>query len=596
MPSDLPPRPLPAALVAALLAVALGAAALVAPGPAAAQDAPPPPAETEDDAQEPETRPEDLEVFVDTVDVRVVNVDVYVTDKKGEPVTGLTRDDFELLEDRKPVPITNFYVVEEGRPRGDAAGAPQIADLPVPPPAVPGTIAAPAVPEEQRLHLIVYVDNFNIRPANRNRVLREIGFFLSAHVDREDRVMLVSYDRSLNVRRPFTSDPRLVSGALEELERLTGHAVSRDDERRRALEQVDEAGSVGQAVSYARMHAESMENDLRFTVGALKEMIDTLAGLPGRKAILYVSDGLPMVPGQDVYYAVDARFGAQGGSGVLTDSFGYDASREFRDLANAANANRVSFYTIDAAGLRLQSSFAAENARPSASVLVDSTYNSNHQSPLRYLADTTGGQAIVNTNRVLPGLEKIARDFDTYYSLGFSPTHAANGRYYGLQVRVKGRRDLVARHREGYRDKSVEARMTDGTIAALHFAYESNPLSARLRFSGAQPHQDRLYRVGVDVEVPIGSLVLVPRGDTHEARLRLYIAARDGEGDSSPVQQVTVPISIPNDEVEKARGQLYRYSLPLLMRPGPHRVAVGLRDDLGGQESFVTGSVTPGRG
>lgn len=408
--------------------------------------------------------------------------------------------------------------------------------------------------------------------------------------------MLVSYDRSLNVRRPFTSDPRLVSGALEELERLTGHAVSRDDERRRALEQVDEAGSVGQAAAYARMHAESMENDLRFTVGALKEMIDTLAGLPGRKAILYVSDGLPMVPGQDVYYAVDARFGAQGGSGVLTDSFGYDASREFRDLANAANANRVSFYTIDAAGLRLQSSFAAENARPSASVLVDSTYNSNHQSPLRFLADTTGGQAIINTNRVLPGLEKIARDFDTYYSLGFSPTHAANGRYYGLQVRVKGRRDLVVRHREGYRDKSVEARMTDGTIAALHFAYESNPLSARLVFSGAEPHQDRLYRVGVDVEVPIGSLVLVPRGDTHEARLRLYIAARDNDGDSSPVQQVTVPISIPNDEVEKARGQLYRYSLPLLMRSGPHRVAVGLRDDLGGQESFVTGSVTPGRG
>lgn len=605
MPSHAPPLPSPAALLAALLAVTVGAGAVLAPVPAAAQDAAPPPAEQPSaeqpagtpDAETPdaETRPKDFEVFVDTVDVRVVNVDVYVTDKKGEPVTGLTRDDFELFEDRRPVPITNFYVVEEGRQRGDGAEATQIAELPVPPPTVPGAIAAPAVPEEQRLHLIVYVDNFNIRPVNRNRVLREIGYFLSSHVDREDRVMLVSYDRSLKVRRPFTSDPKVIAGALEELERVTGHAVSRDDERRRALAQIDEASSVAQAAAYARMHAESMENDLRFTVGALKEMIGTLAGLPGRKAILYVSDGLPMVPGQDAYYAVDARFGAQGGTGILTDSFGYDASREFRDLAHAANANRVSFYTIDAAGLRLQSSFAAENARPSASVLVDSTYNSNHQSPLRYLADTTGGQAIVNTNRVLPGLEKVARDFDTYYSLGFSPTHAANGRYYGLQVRVKGRRDLVVRHREGYRDKSIEARMTDGTIAALHFAYESNPLSAQIRFSGTQPHQDRLYRVGVDVEVPIGSLVLVPRGDSHEARLRLFIAALDAEGDASPVQEVTVPISIPNDEVETARKQLYRYSLPLLMRPGPHRVAVGLRDELGGQEAFVTGSVTPGR-
>jgi hypothetical protein len=301
-----------------------------------------------------------------------------------------------------------------------------------------------------------------------------------------------------------------------------------------------------------------------------------------------------MVPGQDAYYAVDAKFSGQGGSGILTESFGYDASRDFRDLAHAANANRVSFYTIDAAGLRLQSSFAASNPRTN-SVMVDSSFNSNHQSPLRFLADTTGGQAIVNTNRTLPGLEKVARDFDTYYSLGFSPTHAANGRYHGLQVRVKGRRDLVVRHREGYRDKTIEARMTDGTVAALHFAYEANPLAARLLFGESQPQENRLYRVGVDVEVPIGGLVLVPRGDSHEARLRLFVAALDGEGDSSAVQQIVVPISIPSAEVEKARGQTYRYSLPLMMRSGPHRVAVGVRDELGGGESFVTGSVTPGR-
>lgn len=582
----------PAAVAAALLLVLCASAA------SRAQQAPPaPPAEVPPDArQEPPAdaedapRPDDFEIFVDTVDVRVVNVDVFVTDKKGEPVTGLTRDDFELLENRKPVRISNFYVVEEGRQREDAAVPTAAAD---PPAAVPAPIAASAVPEEQRLHLIVYVDNFNIRPANRNRVLREIGYFLTTHLDRQDRVMLVSYDRSLKVRQPFTSDAQLVAGSLVELERVIGHAVSRDDERRRTLEQIEQASGVAQAAAYARMHSESMENDLRFTVGALKEMIGTLAGLPGRKAILYVSDGLPMVPGQDAYYAVEARFSGQG-AGTLTESFTYDASRDFLELAHAANANRVSFYTIDAAGLRIQSSFAAQNAR-SNGTMVDSSYITNHQSPLRFLADTTGGQAIINTNRVLPALQKVARDFDTYYSLGFSPAHAANGRYHGLEVRVKGRRDLVVRHREGYRDKSIEARMTDGTVAALHFAYDANPLSARLLFGDAQRHEDRFYRVGMDVEVPIGSLALVPRGDTHEARLRLFVSALDSEGDSSPVQQVVVPISIPSDELEIARRQVYRYSLPLLIRPGLHKVAVGVRDELGGSESFVTGTVTPGR-
>lgn len=587
--------PIPASAGLALAVLVAASLAFLAPTASRAQEPTEPP---RDEAGEPEgaseassPTPEDFEPFLDTVDVRVVNVDVIVTDKKGEPVTGLGRDDFELIENRRPVPITNFYAVERGRPAvapaaADAAGGPAIP--------LPSPLAESSIPEAQRLHLVVYVDNFNIRPLNRNRILGEVGYFLSSELDREDRVMLVSYDRSLKIRQPFTSDPRLIARSLEELERVTGHAVSRDDERRRALEAIDQASSVGQAAAHARMHAESVENDLRFSIGALKELIGTLAGLPGRKAILYVSDGLPMVPGQDVYYAVDARFSGQGGGGVLSDSFSYDASRDFRELANLANANRVSFYTVDAAGLRMQSSFAAQNARSSISPMVDSSFNSNHQSPLRYLAETTGGQAIINTNRVLPGLQRVARDFDTYYSLGFAPAHAANGRYHRLEVRVKDRRDLVVRHREGYRDKTIEARMTDGTIAALHFDNEQNPLAARILFGETLPHEGRHFRVAIDVEVPIGRLVLIPHGDHHRARIRLFVAARDSDGDSSAVQQLVVPISIPSDELELARGQLYRYSLPILLRSGPHRVAIGVRDELGGEESFVTARVTPG--
>ena len=51
--------------------------------------------------------------FIDTVDVNVINVDVFVTDKDGHRVTGLTQDDFELLVDKRPVAISNFYAVDE---------------------------------------------------------------------------------------------------------------------------------------------------------------------------------------------------------------------------------------------------------------------------------------------------------------------------------------------------------------------------------------------------------------------------------------------------------------------------------------------------
>ncbi|HEX2253809.1 MAG TPA: VWA domain-containing protein [Thermoanaerobaculia bacterium] len=539
----------------------------------------------------PAAQPGDLEVFVDTVDVRVVNVDVYVTDKKGNPVTGLTIDDFEVREDRRPVEVTNFYAVEGGRrvDEPEPVAVPAPVGAPTPPPGAP-----PPVPADQRLHLVVYIDNFNIEPLNRNRVMNELGFFLTRRLSPGDRVMVLTYDRSLNVRQPFTTDHELLVRSLDEIKRISGHAVSRSQERREALERISESEGPTRAAQHARMYAQSVENDLRFTVGALKETVQNLAGLPGRKAVLYVSDGVPMVPGQDAFHAVEAKFGP--GHSVMTESFTFDHSRSFRELANLANANRVTFYTLDAAGLRVNSAFSAEHSAGMTGVLVESSFNTNLQAPLRYIADTTGGVAIVNTNSVLPALERVGADFNSYYSLGFRPATGGMGRYHRIEVVVKGRRDLVVRHREGYRDKTTEAQMTEGTVAAMQFGFEDNPLAVRVSFGDVSRRDDRFFTVPVSVEVPLDSVVLVPRAGTHEARLRLYISALDDRGDSSPVQQVAVPISIPSDEIEAARGQTYRYTVPLLMRSGRHRVAVGVRDELGAEEAFVTSEIMVGRG
>jgi len=58
----------------------------------------------------------------EVVRVRVVEVDVQVTNKKGQPITGLTADDFVLFEDGQPVPIEYFSVTGEPDTRSPAAG------------------------------------------------------------------------------------------------------------------------------------------------------------------------------------------------------------------------------------------------------------------------------------------------------------------------------------------------------------------------------------------------------------------------------------------------------------------------------------------
>ncbi len=307
--------------------------------------------------------------------------------------------------------------------------------------------------------------------------------------------MLVTYDRELHIRRTFTSDPSLIAAAMLDLEKISAQGVHADSDRRDVLKRIEESQSAAEAEGAAHNYAQSTYNDLSFSIDSIKKMIDALAGMPGRKAVVYVSDGLQMIAGQDVFYAVQSKYGEQSTS--MTSTLEYNVGRRLDELTAQANANRITFYTIDAAGLRSYDSNSAENQGPGAgapgmSQLVDSVRISNLQSTLQTLAEKTGGVAILNTNVITPRLERIARDFNTYYSLGYTPPHFGDGRYYKIDVKVKNRKDLQVRHREGYRDKSTEARMNDGTLAALNFPFEENPLGVTLEFGEPQAAGGRL--------------------------------------------------------------------------------------------------------
>jgi VWFA-related protein len=575
-------RQIPAALglaVAGLLGlVTASPAATAAAAPAAAK-----PAAGAKAGEEPG-------FFIDTVNVSVVNVDVYVTDKQGKRVNGLTRNDFELYEDGRPVAITNFYAVENGK---STTAEP-------PPPAAQAAAGTPAphlplervpTPEDQRLRLVVYIDNFNLHPFNRNRVMREVRAFLNEKLGRDDQMMLVSYDRELHVKHEFTGDASAIAAGMVDMEKVSAQGVHGDSDRRDVLQKIEDSTTVGEALGYASTYAESTYNDLSFTIDALKNITDSLAGLPGRKAILYVSDGLQMIAGQDIFYAVQNKYGEQ--STGLTQQFQFDVSKRLTELTAQANANRVTFYTIDAAGLRVYSSVTAENQSAGSGVFIDSVQIANLQSSIQMIAEKTGGIAIINSNVVTPQLEKVAQDFNSFYSLGYTPTHVGDGRYHKIDVKAK-RKGLQIRHREGYRDKNVEARMGDGTLAALKFSIDNNPMGAEISFGAPQRRQDGLYMQPVEVKIPIGKLVLVPRAGKHESRVRLFIAASDPDGNTSDVQQVPLPISVPEADLATALKKNYVYSVSLLMRGGEQKVAVGIRDDLAAQDSYVSAIVRVG--
>ncbi len=568
---------------AAVLAAAALATLSWGADAALAQDAQAPAPEAEAAAA-----PEAQDEFFESIDVNVVNVDVYVTDKKGNRIRGLTKDDFELFEDGRPMTITNFYAVDDGR--GEADGQTELEAEPVAPlPVEPR--AQPEVPLDQRLHLVIYVDNWNIKPFNRNRVFTSIREFLRTRLAPTDRVMLMTYDREPHVRRPFTSDPATIASALFEIERISANGARQDSERRQALREINDARDEMQASIVARMFAEAAQNDLGFAIESIKNTVRSLAGLPGRKAILYVSDGLPMVPGEDLFHAVHEKFSST--TGTLLESRMFDMSRRYQEMVALANANRVTFYTLDAEGLRVSTSASAEERTATASGLVDSVHWSNIQSTLQMIAEETGGTAIINSNDPTRGLARIGDDFSNYYSLGYAPAHSGDGRFHEIEVKVRNKA-WVVRHRDGYRDKTHESRMSDGVTSALFYDVESNPLGIVLDRGEATARDDGHYVVPVEVRIPIGRLVLLPQGELHVARVRVFLGAMDEQGNISEVQQATVPLEIPEAELAHARQQVYVFTMPVLMRRGPQKLAVGVRDDVAQTSSFTVRSMSVG--
>ncbi|MEL7059177.1 MAG: VWA domain-containing protein [Acidobacteriota bacterium] len=538
--------------------------------------------------------------FFESLDVEIVNVDVWVTDRDGLPVHGLEADDFVVLRDGQPVPITNFYAVSRGRavqpeptlptiePTPESA-ADEISDL--------SLDAERAIDPAHRLWLIVFLDNFNLDPLDRNRVLPGVRQFLSRTLRDGDQAMLVTYDRKLEVRVPFTDDIREFDAVTEAIEEESGFVTVRKRDQADTLERIIEAQSPGQSLSFARRYAEEQMDSVDRTAETLLRLIETLGGLEGRKALLHVSSGIPMLAGEEAFHTVAEKWGT---SEAYAEIPRHDTTRRFERVTRQANAHRVTMHTLDAAGLRSMQFGQAEYAgfvNPRIRSTLDSVVPENLQSSLRLMARETGGQAILNRNDVTPALNDVASDFGSFYSLGISSTGIDAGSYHALEVELRDDcRRCSIRHREGYLSKSAATRMQETLRSVLLYTDGDNRLGVAARLGRPTPHtDDGLFVVPVDLEIPLRDLVLLPvAGGKAELRLELYVAAAGDDGALSAVDTVPLGLRIDARHVEAARGESFRHTHRLLLPAGRRKIGLAVFDTIGGERAVLTRALDVG--
>ena len=517
----------------------------------------------------------------EAVRVNVVNVEVFVTGRDGRPVYDLRPEEFELREDGAPAALTNFLAPTP--PAASNAAR-------TPPPRPTAAESAPLLREERQRTLVVFVDDLNLTPRTRKPVLDRLRSFLAERTAEGYRAVLLSFDRSLRQLTPLTSDPEVLAAALGTLAHAAFEGMltraERDDllrEMGRPIAQEGTQAGVSREMLTFQSNSFAQEQLVlnQALMNALVKVVDSLAGVPGGKDVLYVSDGVPLDPGADVL----GETGALPGNGEAErDVTGMATLRsELREVVHRANASRITFYTING-GVSSGRDVSAEIA-----MTADTDVDSADFQP-RPLADRAGGRhggAEAAERRCPAGGGGRPRSVD---SLGYSPSHYGDGRYHALSVRAK-RIGVSVRCREGYLDKTPEKRQEDATSAALFAGGNSNPLEARVQLGSAQKQGRGKVLLPLTVLVPAGRIVLLENGGMCEGQVSVTIAAAKAGSRRSEVARKTFPIRVPSQHVDAFLKHDVTFDFSLIVDSGEVTVSVMARDDVSQVESVVVTDV-----
>lgn len=568
------------------------------------------------------TAGQEPEIFGDEIEVRVINLEVRVTDKQGGHVAGLRPADFRLEIDGEEVPIDYFSEIRDRR---------SVAPAPAEPILVAGSAGSaerevtPAVAPGERVgtSFVLFLDNYFSIDRDRQQVVDALRDTI-AGLDAADRMIIVGFDgRRLEKYGDWASSPDVVEENLRQalaaptrgLQRL-GELGSFDRDRERQGSELIQEGDLAVADSYIRKLSRQVETVLQAATSTLRGF----ATPPGRKVMLLTSGGWPRDPSA---YAVGFN------PLIRSRTRHYFPDQAFDELVSTANLLGYTLYPIDVQGNRVRargvsaggrgehieglgSGFGAAVAnglRPSgpsgpgpsgpAPVATEpataaDVFNGGLEldigtdreieveSALLELAEKTGGRALINSQR-LHVLDEVLADTSSYYWLGFTPTRQLDDSEHEIRVRVAGK-GLRVRSRRSYQDFSRRSEVAMEVESSLIFDTEVG--EDLLEVELGTPKGKRRVRLPVTLRIPLDRVVMLPTAGGYEGRMELRVAAIDDQGDSSDLPAIPVRFGGP---LPPQPGQAAFYDFELQLRNQQQKLVLVLHDLAG--DAVLTATV-----
>ena len=506
--------------------------------------------------------------YTDTLEVRVLNLEVVVSDRDGQRVPGLTTADFTLYVDDQPAAIEYFTEVREG---SYVDTVDRYADA--------GVVAG----KPSGTSFLVFIDEFFPIDRDKKQVLTALKERVQSAPEwaPQDRVAVVSWNgKGINVLTDWTNDRGAVLAALDVAIARPGQGLNRQQERSQYGVTLDPSNLAASAAgggdryrlgTQERIYADMLVGQLEGTVGAAAAAMRGLDVIPGRKALLLLSGGWPM--NVDDWVGRSATRSIQEGqvpSGA--DLYG--------PLAETANLLGYSIYGVDMPGFMQTggSDASLANGRGAAYGSTEFFLEDDLHGSLRFMSAETGGLALINDRRI-SALGEVRKDVESFYWLGFTPSWNRDDGRHTLRVEVN-RPDVFVRARAGFRDLAPRTQVAMAVQSSLLFGMGRPSSELQMKVGTVEPAGRGLFHVDIEMAIPISALTVQQSDSGYDAEATLFVAALDASGGRSEVPEIPLLLSSPSPVPPNG---LVAHTVTLKLRKNTERVSMALYDVYGGK-------------
>ncbi len=545
---------------------------------------------------------------------RLVLVDVIATDHKGNPVTDLKKEDF-VIEDGQGQQIDSFSFQA-----ADSKNSPSSAR---PSPKLPPNILT-NVPQYDptRTLCILLLDGLSTETKNQVYARQEMIKFLEK-LPAGQPVAVYALATKLVLLQDFTSDPAILKKAVMALESRNspvlqnptgggGNTGAYDPSILGQLSEIPGGAAMVQQIQQFEQDVATVQTDMRvqMTLAALNAIARSLAGYPGRKNLIWLTQNFPLgslansvgeTPSPRTQmnnrdYSVEAARTAS----ILTDAqialYPVDAgalvgNQVFASLGNTdSNGNYLGRTATgrSAGGMRAMTTELNRTGEQETDV----------RSAMNDMADRTGGKAYYGRNDVENAIQSGLDDGSSYYTLAYHPQNKKwNGKFRKISVKAR-RAEIKLRYRlgyyatdpEGYSKLDQRQRNAElGQALSPDFPVSTAvPFQARVFPPSEQTRNKLVANFGVDPH----AIVFESDADGQHAEVDFAVAVYSKAGAPVKVEVQTVKSTLKPDDFEKIMKSSLRYQIQVELPHGDYVVRLGVRDTRTGLIGTLNTTVT----